>query len=159
VRIAEDYATPKYTSDETATTLATGDIVALAPDFGTSRLTSSSGKRLLLKGDNVTVDEGYAGGGLAGQVYQWIGASGLYDLGAQDYTDLSKWTPIGGTPDSAYRYIGPPLTNVDLDAQDYTNTSLWQPKGGVAGSVYEYMGTNQSLDLGAQDYTDLRFWK
>ncbi|MEA2197211.1 MAG: mucin9, partial [Solirubrobacteraceae bacterium] len=160
VRIADGYATPKYTSDQVVSALAPSDIVALASDFGTSRLTSSSGKRLLLKGDNVTVDTGYTGGGVVGQVYQWTGASGLYDLGAQDYT-AANWTPIGGTPDSVYQYTGTAASNVDLDAQDYTDTSLWTAKGGTPGSVYEYMGptTPAPLDLGTQDYTDLRFWK
>ncbi|HZE05939.1 MAG TPA: hypothetical protein VE127_11980, partial [Solirubrobacteraceae bacterium] len=130
VRIGANYDTPDYTSDQVVPTLTNGQLVALADDFGTARLTSSSGRRLVMKGDNVTVSDGYAGGGTPGQTYQYVGDSGLLDLGAQDYTS-SDWVSIGGTPGTVYQYVGSAtLSTVDLNAQDYTDTNNWVAKGG-----------------------------
>ncbi len=162
VRLASDFGSPQATAEtlgkQVMTSVAPGYVVKLADDYGMARLATSSGIRLIATGDLVGVDDGYEGGGDGGAVYRYLGANGRFDLGAQDYSDATRWQPVAGNGGSIYRYVGP-AQSLDLNGQDYTNSSLWAEIGGAAGSVYQYMGAGATLDLGSQDYSDLGFWK
>ena len=121
VRIASDYAAPAYTSSDGQQDLVAGDNVQVADDFGSYRLTSASGTRLLISGDNV--QDGST-------VYRYLGDNGLTDLGAEDYSDTSRWAALGGEAGSVYHFIGTPGT-VDLSAEDYSDAARWQLLGGT----------------------------
>ena len=136
----------------------------LADDYSDARYTSSSGKRIVVTGDAVLVDDGYPGGGTIGQTYRYVGPSKRIDLGTADYTDTTLWVPIGGENGGLYRYLGPTLDpdhKLDLGLQDYSDTSLWQLISGDEGIVYEWLGPTTELDLSGPDpaYTDLGWWK
>ncbi|MDZ4252170.1 MAG: hypothetical protein U1A72_06305, partial [Sulfuritalea sp.] len=167
MRLANDYIVEDHSSSDgtqtvtapTAPGAGDGQIVRLAADYGVEDFTTDSGKRLLQAGDNVLVADGHdATKGVEGRVYQYLGTKGRIELGAQDYTDTSKWKLIGGEAGEAYRYIGT-TASLDLGLQDYSDATKWKKLAGTPGAVYQYMGTTQALNLSSQDYTDLRFWK
>jgi hypothetical protein len=43
-----------------------------------------------------------------------------------DFTDQTKWAPIGGTPGNVYVYMGPG-GSVNLATTDYTDLNFWRP--------------------------------
>ncbi|MBA2349921.1 MAG: hypothetical protein H0V81_16715, partial [Solirubrobacterales bacterium] len=132
--------------------LGTGNRVRVADDFGVFRLTSASGKRLLITGDNVQRASDAA-------VFRYLGANGRVDLGATNFGDASLWKRLGGDPGALYQWTGTAGT-VDLAATDYTAPG-WILVGGRDGVVYQWMGPDgtTATDFGAADFTDLRFWK
>ncbi|MEQ9409446.1 MAG: calcium-binding protein, partial [Fuerstiella sp.] len=80
------------------------------------------------------------------QVYSFIGVSGSstasVDLGAEDYTDTTRWQPVyhrrttkvrigndfatTNIRGNIYRFIGSPDAGVNLATEDYTVTSRWE---------------------------------
>ena len=144
-------------------TSATGPRVQVADDYGTYRLTSKSGKRLLITGDNVLREDGYGTGGVVGGVYRYLGSNGRVDLGAEDYGVTGA---LGEARRRARRAL--PVrrhaarVTLDLGNVDYT-TADWQQVGGVEGAVYQWMGPDVDplvgIDLSTQNYLDLRYWK
>jgi len=162
VRLTDDYGAEDYATDAGATDLQPGDLVRLADDYTAATFGSDSGLRLVVTGDTVQLAEDYsADRGVPGGLYKYVGAGsrGLrVELGTEDYTDTSRWAPIGGTAGSVYRYLGAAAT-LDLDAVDYADTGLWLEIVGNAGSVYEYLGTTATRDLGSVNYGDLGYWK
>ncbi|HEY3483844.1 MAG TPA: hypothetical protein VGK49_00615, partial [Ilumatobacteraceae bacterium] len=165
VRIAPDSIESDFTSDEGEVEITADDdhvLVQLADDYDAYRLTSKSGKRLLITGDNVLFEDGYGTGGDADAVYRYLGANGRVDLGAEDYGDTDRWAKLGGEAGATYEYLGPRDVTIDLRAVDYTTTD-WIPVGGVEGAVYQWMGPSVDpdfpIDLAQQDYLDRRFWK
>ena len=164
VRLSPGFGSPSKTAGTFGRQIATvtpGTAVVLDGRYGVARLTTASGIRLLAYGDLILLDEGYDGGGDPGVVYRYLGGNARRDLGGQDYSDDTLWTPVGGDPGGVYAFAGTAAEGVgiDLNAQDYSDTSLWTPLGGKVGSVYEYMGQNGTLNLATQDYTDLGYWK
>ncbi|MDA8435110.1 MAG: hypothetical protein M0Z98_03915, partial [Actinomycetales bacterium] len=153
VRLADDFGKPYDTATRLGTqtkTVSPDDRVLLDGDYGVAKLTSASGIRLITRGDVVGVDEGYEGGGDPGVAYRYLGASKRLDLAGQDYADTSLWAPVGGTPGSVYAYAGATAASLDLNSQDYSDSSRWTELGGVPSSVYEWMGPNgTSVALGA----------
>ncbi len=115
----------------------------LTDDYGAYRLTSKSGKRLLITGDNVKFEAGYGTGGVADAVYRYLGPNGRVDLGAEDFANTARWAKLGGEAGATYQYQGPSLGGGTLDLRnvDYT-TSDWFQVGGVEGAVYQWMGPN-----------------
>ncbi|HQV92452.1 MAG TPA: hypothetical protein PLA46_12775, partial [Phycicoccus sp.] len=78
--------------------------------------TTSSGSREITTGDHVRLGSDYTGGGVAGGVYEYLGASGLVDLGAQDFTTATLWRQVIAPTDPASLY--PNLGNLtDSDAR------------------------------------------
>jgi hypothetical protein len=137
-------------------------LVRVADDYVTPRYTTEFGSRQIFNGDVIEVAEGYAGtSGAEGSFYRYIGtASALLDLGDQDFEDTDLWIEIGGSAGAVYRYIGADASGVDLNLQDYSDAGLWQELGGSPGRVYEFMGQDGSvLDLANQNYGDVGFWK
>ena len=56
--------------------------------------TTKSGTREVLYGEKVRVDDNYAGGGIPGTLYRYLGEDDTIDLGAQDYSDGSLWEEV-----------------------------------------------------------------
>ena len=48
------------------------------------------------------------------------------DLNAQDYSDTTLWSELGGKVGSVYEYMGEDGT-LDLGAQNYTDLGFWKP--------------------------------
>src|SRR5690606_1004445 len=102
--------------------LQPGKVVALDSAYGTGRLTSASGIRLLRLGDIVTVAEGHSRPGVVGATYRYVGSSARTDLGSQNYADSTRWALVGGTPGAVYRYKGTAATR-DLNSTNYGDSS------------------------------------
>ncbi|MBK9697551.1 MAG: hypothetical protein IPO80_09275 [Propionibacteriaceae bacterium] len=72
--------------------------------------TTASGTQTLVQGDRVRLGAGYAGGGLAGSVYEFLGATGtLVPLGSANYGDALLWDRLeagADNLDSLYPGIG-----------------------------------------------------
>ena len=85
VRIAAGSISNDFTSDDAAAAIVVGSKVQLTDEYGAYRLTSKSGKRLLITGDNVLFEDGYGTNGVAEAVYRYLGANGRVDLGAEDF--------------------------------------------------------------------------
>ena len=169
VELADDFGSPDFTAGTDGIqveTVDTGTRVELADRYGESRLTTDSGIRLLILGDVVTVEDGYAHGGDFGRSYRYLGDGARLDLAVQDYRETSRWAPVSGNPGSVYQYLGT-AADLDLTSQDYGDTDLWMEIGGEAGTMYEWMGPNGAeVDLGTgaptgvdTKYTDLGWWK
>ncbi|MGB7817523.1 MAG: hypothetical protein WBL35_02135, partial [Ornithinibacter sp.] len=168
VRIADGFGTGTKvagTEGTQLTALTTNTVVALDAAYGTGRLTSASGIRLLRLGDVVTVSEGHQRPGIVGATYRYVGPSTRADLGSQNYTDASRWALVGGAPGAVYRYTGSTVPSIDLNSTDYGDSALWQLIGGEVGTVYEYLGPVSAgsgtiaLDLRTQNYGDLGTWR
>ena len=158
VRIGTGYASETFTSSSGTQSLVAGAMVKVAGNHLTTTLTSGHGTRLIAHGEKIALEDDYAGGGEPGAVYRYLGTGTALDLGAQDYSDTSRWKLLGGAPLSVYRFLGA-AGAVDLGYEDYSDDSRWALIAGIVGATYEYMGTTATLDLGVQDYTDLGFWK
>ena len=130
-------------------------------DYGTYRLTSKSGKRLLVTGDTSSSRPATA-----------PAASSAASTAISARTAASTSAPrttgtrCGGRS-SAARRARPTCTsaadgNLDLRNVDYT-TADWQQVGGVEGAIYQWMGPDVDplvgLDLSTANYLDLRYWK
>ncbi len=92
VRLAEDYNQAKFITGAiqgaNVKAVKTSDIIRLDKNYADSHLTTDFGNRLIEPGDNVKIAEGFdAARGVAGAVYQYLGASGRIALGEQNYTD------------------------------------------------------------------------
>ena len=87
-------------------TLAHGDIVRLADDYGKARHSTSLGIRYVLHGDVVLVEAGHDAGGDWDTLYRYLGGSQRIDLSAEDFTVASRWAVVAGEAGSAYRYTG-----------------------------------------------------
>ena len=123
VRLANDFGTPFATTGDLGVqevNLNLGQVVELHGGYGAARLTTASGIRLLRLGDNVAVEDGYEGGGDAGVVYRYVGPNARLDLGEQDFRDAAKWKPLGGNPGSVYRYLGLTPATFDLNSTDFS---------------------------------------
>jgi hypothetical protein len=97
VRIAPDSIGNDFTSnDDAADLLQNSSRVQVADDYGSYRLTSKSGKRLLITGDNVLFEDGYGTGGVADTVYRYLGPNGRVDLEGEDYSVTARWAKLGG---------------------------------------------------------------
>ncbi|MFZ1384379.1 MAG: hypothetical protein WAS02_05675, partial [Propionicimonas sp.] len=72
--------------------------------------TTASGTQTLVQGDRVRLGASYAGGGLAGSVYEFLGATGtLVPLGSANYGDALLWDRLeagADNLDSLYPGIG-----------------------------------------------------
>ena len=163
VRIATGSIFNDFTSDDSGVDLTLGTRVQVSDDYGSYRLTSKFGRRLLITGDNVLFELGYGLAGDDGAVYRYLGPNGRVDLGAEDYTDTNRWAKLGGEPGATYRYVGADVSGVDLRNVDYT-TSDWEQVGGVEGGIYQWMGpdvdtSGPGIDLSNQNYLDLLRWK
>src|SRR5262249_362420 len=72
--------------------------------------TTDMGKGDLSAGGTVRGGGGHGGGGVGGGVYRYKGGlTNKVDLGAQDYSDTTHWTPV----------------TTDLKAENYNDTSRW----------------------------------
>ena len=111
-----------------------------------------------MAGEVVEIADGYAGGGVAGALYRYLGGNARLDLGTEDYTDTARWARIGGDGGAVYQFLGGAATD-DLSLENYSDSARWKLLGGVVGTVYRYLGIDATLDLGAVDYTDLGYWK
>ena len=56
--------------------------------------TSNSGAQTLAFGDRVLLDGHYAGGGVGGDVYQYMGTGASVNLGTQNYNDYGLWKQL-----------------------------------------------------------------
>ena len=163
VRIGAEFAAAQFTTDSGSVLIHAGDRIGLADGYAVPTFTSDAGAKLIRAGDVVALGSDYSPDrGTPGGSYQFIGAwpHGLrIDLSTEDYTDATRWTPVGGNAGSVYRYLGTAST-LDLGAVDYSDSTQWAEVSAKAGDVYEYMGTaNPSLDLAAQNYADNGYWK
>ncbi|MCW2962871.1 MAG: Parallel beta-helix repeat, partial [Actinomycetia bacterium] len=163
VRIASGFGSPTWTASTGGThvvSVPNGTAVQLDSAYGTPKLSTASGIRLLSRGDTVQLADDYAHGGTPGAVYDYVGPSGRVDLAAENFGDSARWAKVGGNPGSVYRYVSSTQT-LDLDATDYSNGAFWQEIGGNQGAIYEYMGGGlpQTLNLATQNYADLGYWK
>ena len=161
VRIAPGSIVVDFSSDDGSQTIANGNKVQLSDDYGSYRLTSKSGKRLLVTGDNIKFEAGYGTGGVDGVVYRYLGGNGRVDLGAENFGNTLRWAKLGGEAGATYMYVGSGGT-LDLRNIDYT-TADWQQVGGVEGAIYQWMGADvdvfSPIDLSTANYLDLRYWK
>jgi hypothetical protein len=165
VRLADDYAAENFTTGDGAQDLAAamgqtaGTRVKLADDYAVPNLESGDGRRIVVAGDFVQLADDYAGGGVAGAVYRYVGTGpALIDLSVENYVGAS-WVKVGGDAGMVYEYVGLGATGVDLGLVDYGDGAQWELIAGTPGSVYQYMGTTDTIDLSGADYTDLAFWK
>ena len=85
--------------------------------------------------------------GTAGATYRYVGAPGSVNLGAQDYTDTSKWVQVGFVTAAA---PGTSPLNVALQAGDTVTDA--------AGDAFEYVGPSQTLDINSQNYANTALW-
>ena len=138
VRIAVGSITNDFTTEEPAAAIVVGSKVQVADDYGAYRLTSKSGKRLLVTGDNILFEDGYGTGGEADAVYRYLGPNGRVDLGAEDFSDDLRWAKLGGETGAIYQYQGadparstcgrsttPPPTGSRSAASRARSTSGW----------------------------------
>ena len=102
------------------TAVATGQNVRLTDDYGAFRLTSESGRRLLITGDNVQSGD---------DVYRFLGGPQRVDLGAENFANGARWAKLGGDAGAVYQYLGAAGT-LNLSAQDYADT----PSGGCSAA-------------------------
>ncbi len=134
MRIASGYLAEDFGSDAGSVAVAIGQKVRLADDYGAFRLTSESGRRLLITGDNVQDGD---------DVYRFLGGPQRVDLGAENFADPARWAKLGGDAGAVYQYLGAAGT-LNLSAQDYADTTRWKLLGGVEGAAYQYMGTDMT---------------
>ena len=150
----------------------------LADDYADARFTSESGKRIVVTGDNVAASRpGFGTGGVVGKVYQYVGPNKRLDLGAQNYarhdaldadrrrgrrplpvhrrrrrrsTSGSRTTPtrrsgrsLSGNEGDDLRVDGPDRPTFDLTAPaaPYTDLGWWKP---VLGTQLIPQGINVS---------------
>ena len=88
---------------------------------------------------NTTIKNGdVVQNGSGGPLYRYLGPDATFNLSQlpdnahlatdpmPDFTDQSKWAPIGGTPGNVYVYMGPG-GSVNLATTDYTDLNFWKP--------------------------------
>ncbi len=116
--------------------------------------TTGSGTKTLSPGTKVLVSPGYALGGTPGSSYIYIGASGSFNLAAQNYADTTKWALASGS--ATYTTASGTHT---LNKGNSVTVAAGYLNGGTPGDTYTYVGPNgASIDLGLEDYNDGARW-